>query len=138
MFTKKQISKVRKKDFRVLIHTLKRYEMFVSAYKGKPFNLSVDEMDVDTLEDIESFFINEHNLYVEYPEIYKEIRASIEPEYHFLNPSHEGTIRYVHCLAGLESFITGVTNRILPLITPLKIQSEHGGKVWNTFLSYAG
>lgn len=117
---KKKLSKLRAKDFRTLMYILKRYEMFVSAYKGKPFKLSVDEMDVNTLEDIESFFINEHNLYVEYPEIYKEIRASIEPEYHFLNPSHEGIIRYVHCLAGLESFITGVTIRILPLITPLK------------------
>lgn len=87
---KKKLSKLRAKDFRTLMYILKRYEMFVSAYKGKPFKLSVDEMGVDTLEDIESFFINEHNLYVEYPEIYKEIRTSIEPEYHFFKPQPRG------------------------------------------------
>lgn len=87
---KKQLSKLRKKDFRVLIHTLKRYEMFVSARKKKAFKLRIDTMNADILEDIESFFRNEHALYIEYPEIYSGIRDSIGTEYVFSKPQPRG------------------------------------------------
>lgn len=64
--------------------------MFISAYKKKVFKLRVDEMNVDILEDIESVFVNEHSLYIEYPEVYREIRVSIESEYRFSKPQLRG------------------------------------------------
>lgn len=72
---KKKLSEVRDKNFRVLVRALQRYELFIAIYEKKEFNLDIDKINSDTLEDIESFLRNEHILYEEYPQIYEAFPA---------------------------------------------------------------
>jgi integrase len=88
--TKKKLSDSREKNTRVLIRALQRYELFKAAYGGKPFTLSLDKVNADTIEDIESFLRNEHALAEEYPSIYKAIPASINPRHKKTNPQARG------------------------------------------------
>ncbi|MFK2284565.1 phage integrase SAM-like domain-containing protein [Bacteroides fragilis] len=74
---KRKLSEVRERNFQVLLRSLKRYELFISAYHKKDFKLDINKIDTDTIEDIESFLRNEHTLYNEYPEIYEKIPAVI-------------------------------------------------------------
>lgn len=71
---KKKLSEVRERNFQVLLRSLKRYELFISACHKKDFKLDINKIDTDTIEDIESFLRNEHTLYNEYPEIYEKSR----------------------------------------------------------------
>lgn len=87
---KKKLSESREGAFRTLMHTLKRYEMFVSACGQKEFKLRINEVNSDALEDIESYFRNEHTLYAEYPEIYREVHSSIGSECKLIRPHPRG------------------------------------------------
>lgn len=89
---KRKLSEVRENNFRVLIRALKRYELLrqkvdeeerkSKRQKGsiEPFQLDIDTIDADTITDIESFLRNEHALYNEYPEIYKAVPGSKQPQ----------------------------------------------------------
>lgn len=89
---KRKLSEVRENNFRVLIRALKRYELLrqkvdeeerkSKRLKGsfEPFQLDIDTIDTDTITDIESFLRNEHTLYNEYPEIYKAVPGSKQPQ----------------------------------------------------------
>ena len=87
---KKKLSEVREKNFRVLMRALQRYELFVSAYEKKEFKLELDKVNSETIEDIESFLRNEHNLYNEYPDIYKEIPAIVNTKHKSNKPQPRG------------------------------------------------
>lgn len=87
---KKKLSEVREKNFRVLVRALQRYELFVSAYKRKEFKLELDKVNFETIEDIESFLRNEHNLYNEYPDIYKEFPAIVNTKRKSIKPQPRG------------------------------------------------
>lgn len=87
---KKKLSEVREKNFYVLIRALKRYELFISAYHKKDLKLEIDKVDVDTIEDIESFLRNEYTLYNEYPDIYEAFPAIIKTKRKILNPQPRG------------------------------------------------
>lgn len=87
---KKKLSEVREKNFRVLIRALQRYELFVFAYERKEFKLELDKVNSETIEDIESFLRNEHNLYNEYPDIYKEIPAIVNTKRKNTKPQPRG------------------------------------------------
>lgn len=89
---KRKLSEVRENNFWVLIRALKRYELLrqkvneeerkSKRLKGsfEPFQLDIDTIDADTITDIESFLRNEHTLYNEYPEIYKAVPGSKQPQ----------------------------------------------------------
>lgn len=87
---KKKLSEVREKNFRVLIRALQRYELFVFAYERKEFKLELNKVNSETIEDIESFLRNEHNLYNEYPDIYKEIPAIVNTKRKNTKPQPRG------------------------------------------------
>lgn len=87
---KKKLSEVREKNFRVLLRALQRYELFIAAYERKEFKLELDKINSATIEDIESFLRNEHNLYDEYPDIYKEIPAVVNTRRKTIKPQPRG------------------------------------------------
>lgn len=87
---KKKLSEVREKNFRVLVRALQRYELFVVAYERKEFKLELDKVNSETIEDIESFLRNEHNLYDEYPDIYKEVPAIVNTKRKTIKPQPRG------------------------------------------------
>lgn len=76
--SKRRLSKVRENNYHVLIRALKRYELFYQIKNGKPqFSLSVETINSDVIEDFEDFLKNEHILYNQYPNIYKQIPAIV-------------------------------------------------------------
>lgn len=89
---KRKLSEVRDNNFRVLIRALKRYELLrqmvdederkSKRQKGScaPFQLDIDMIDADIVTDIESFLRNEHTLFTEYPEVYKAVSGSKQPQ----------------------------------------------------------
>lgn len=89
---KRKLSEVRDNNFRVLIRALKRYELLrqkvdeeerkSKRQKGssEPFMLNIDTIDSDLITDIESFLRNEHALFDEYPEVYKAVPGSKQPQ----------------------------------------------------------
>lgn len=87
---KKKLSEVREKNFRVLLRALQRYELFIAAYERKEFKLELDKINSATIEDIESFLRNEHKLYDEYPDIYKEIPAVVNTRRKTIKPQPRG------------------------------------------------
>lgn len=76
--TKRRLSKVRENNYHVLIRALKRYELFYQIKNGKPkFNLSVETINSNMIEDFEDFLKNEHILYEKYPKIYEQIPSIV-------------------------------------------------------------
>jgi len=67
---KRKISDVRKNNFKVIKRALQRYEVY-KAVKHKPVTLHFDTITSDTLRDIEEFLCNEHQIFIDLPEIYK-------------------------------------------------------------------
>lgn len=87
---KKKLSEVREKNFRVLVRALQRYELFVAANERKEFKLELDKVNSETIEDLESFLRNEHNLYDEYPDIYKEVPTIVNTKRKIVKPQPRG------------------------------------------------
>lgn len=87
---KRKLSEVREKNYQVLIRALRRYEMFVSINEQQPYTLNIDTITPETIGDFESFLRNEHTLYEEYPEIYKEIPAIINTKRKSPKPQPRG------------------------------------------------
>jgi integrase len=77
--SKRNVSDVRKNNFRVVMRTLKRYELYKQE-KQKDFTLSLDTFTADTLDNIVLFLRQEHELYETYPELYVKIPESRPPE----------------------------------------------------------
>lgn len=94
----KKISKNRRDSYKITKKILKRYELFVAIQKGKPFILKFDYITPDMLEDLESFIRNEHELFKEYPEIYKALDEKREPQ-------QRGHNRIVSIFSTIRSFI---------------------------------
>jgi site-specific recombinase XerD len=86
---KHPISDVRKKNFRVVIRALRRYEMFYRKRKQN-FTLSLDTVSADTLQNFSDYLKNEHEYYNTYPELYKAF-----PEYHEQKPRGQNTVNDV-------------------------------------------
>ena len=112
---KKKLSEVREKNFRVLVRVLQRYELFVSAYERKEFKLKLDKVNTETIENIESFLRNEHLLYDEYPDIYKEFPAIVNTKRKTLKPQPRGNNTICASFNRLRAFFNwcnqqGITN----------------------------
>jgi len=87
--TKHPLSEVRKKNFRVIIRALRRYELYTrKIIRGKKdFALSLDTITSDTLHSFSDYLRNEHEYYHTYPELYEAF-----PEYHEQKPRGQNTI----------------------------------------------
>lgn len=140
---KNKMSEGKKRAYKVIKRALKRYEIFYSMYEGKDYTLNLDEISPDTLEDMESFFRNEHSLSEEHPEIYKTIQEKRK-----LKP--RGQNRLNDMMRGLRRFMrwsntTKRTNnypfeeyKIKENVygTPIYITIEERNKIYKTYLSH--
>lgn len=76
---KRKISDVRKNNFKVVKRALQRYEVY-KAVKHIPVALHFDTITSDTLRDIEEFLRNEHQIFIDFPEIYKLLPEKRTPQ----------------------------------------------------------
>lgn len=89
--TKRRLSKVRENNYHVLIRAMKRYELFYQICNNKPkFNLSVETINSDVIEDFEDYLKNEHLLHNKYPKIYKQIFSAINTKGKSRKPQERG------------------------------------------------
>lgn len=65
-----KITEHRKENYRVLLRSLQRYEKF-KQLKNRKFKLSFQTLNSDMLRDIEDYLRNEHQYYIDYPELFK-------------------------------------------------------------------
>lgn len=76
---KYKISDVRKKNYRVILRTLQRYEIYVCSSRKKK-SIALNDITTDTLSHIEYFFKNENEIAKEYPKLYQKIPESRQPK----------------------------------------------------------
>lgn len=76
---KHSLSEVRKKNFKVVKRVLQRYELYKREY-DKAFELTLDNITSDTLQEVSDFFRNEYKLRDEFPEIYKSVKEYRNPQ----------------------------------------------------------
>ena len=67
-----KISEVRKSNYRVILRTLQRYELYACLGKRKK-RILLKDINTDQLTKIEDFFKNENELAKTYPDLYKHI-----------------------------------------------------------------
>ena len=141
---KHKLSDVRKKNFRVIIRALQRYELYKQKTgKQKDYILSLDTTTSDTLRDITDFLRKENEIRLVYPEIYEKC-----PQYHEQKPRGQNTINDI--LTKMRTFfIWAVDNdrttnnpfRKYPIEecvygTPYYITVDERNKLYNTDLSH--
>jgi len=142
--TKHKLSDVRKKNFRVIIRALQRYELYIlkTDSKKRDFTLSLDATTPDTLRDITNFLRKENEIRLVYPEIYEKC-----PQYHEQKPRGQNTINDI--LTKMRTFfIWAVDNnkttnnpfKKYPIEecvygTPYYITVDERNKLYNTNLS---
>jgi integrase len=76
---KRDISDVRRNNFRVVKRILQRYELYRQGTQ-RNFMLSFDTFTSDTLGDVVTFLRQEHKLYETCPKLYEQIPESRTPE----------------------------------------------------------
>ena len=140
---KRKLSDVRKKNFRVIVRALQRYELYTQKTAKRDFTLSLDTITPDTLRDITDFLRKENEIRKVYPEIYKEC-----PQYHEQKPRGQNTINDI--LTKLRTFfIWAVDNektankpfRKYPIEecvygTPYYITKDERNELYHTDLSH--
>jgi site-specific recombinase XerD len=77
---KRKLSDARKKNFRVLIRALRRYELYKQRITHKLFVLSFDTITGDTLRDIQIFLRDEYSIIDKYPDIYAMLPETRIPQ----------------------------------------------------------
>lgn len=88
------LSEVRKKNNRVIIRALKRYELYIRKTKRgqKGFMLMLNDVTADTLHSIWNYFKEEHTLVVKYADLFEEIPEARKPK-----PRGENTLIDYFC-----------------------------------------
>jgi len=71
-----KLSEPRRKNFKVIIRCLRRFEFFKRKEDHKGFKLSFISLSLDVLHQIEDFLRNEKDVFLKYPEIYEEFPYS--------------------------------------------------------------
>lgn len=66
----RKISQGRKNHFRVILRALKRFELYKNMTSSNTFELTLDSISIETLNEIDIFLKNEHTFFNKYPEIY--------------------------------------------------------------------
>ncbi len=79
---KHKLSEVRKKNYRVVWRALQRYELYTQQIHGERFHLTLDNVKVDTLQDLEQFLKSEHQLCQDerFKVIYEAVPESRTPQ----------------------------------------------------------
>jgi site-specific recombinase XerD len=140
---KHKLSDVRKKNFRVIIRALQRYELYTRKTTKRDFTLSFDTITPDTLRDITDFLRKENEIRKKHPEIYEKC-----PQYHEQKPRGQNTINDI--LTKMRTFfIWAVDNdkttnnpfHKYPIEecvygTPYYITIDERNKLFNTDLSH--
>jgi site-specific recombinase XerD len=88
--TKHKLSESRVKHFRVLIRSLKRYELYKRATGSRTFKLNLATLSYDQLADIEYFLTNEREVFKAHPEIYEAVPYSTKTATKTYKPKKEG------------------------------------------------
>ena len=100
-----KLSETRERNFKVLIRSLKRYEAFVRIYdKNDGFKLNFDTLDHERLSDFVDYLMDEHNLYNEYPEIFKMIPFGTDKR-KVSKPCERGSNTIVILMKKLRAFL---------------------------------
>jgi site-specific recombinase XerD len=71
-----KLSEPRKKNFKVIVRCLRRFELFKKKEGHRGFKLSFANLSLDLLQQIEDFLGNEKDAFLKHPEIYNEIPYS--------------------------------------------------------------
>src|SRR5690554_1721236 len=71
-----KLSESRRKNFKVIIRSLQRFELFKRKEGQRGFKLSFASLSVDILHQIEDFLSNEKEVFLKYPDIYEKIPYS--------------------------------------------------------------
>jgi len=71
-----KLSEPRRKNFKVIVRSLHRFELFKRKEGHRGFKLSFTNLSLDILQQIELFFGNERDVFLKYPDIYEEIPYS--------------------------------------------------------------
>lgn len=95
---KKNISKGRRNALLVVKRILQRFELFISISENTPYSICFDNITPATLDKMEDFIRNEHEIYKNYPSIYEAVPETREPK-------PRGHNRIVSILSMIRSFI---------------------------------
>jgi len=71
-----KLSVARQKNFKVIMRSLRRFELFKKKEGHRGFKMSFANLSVDLLHQIEDFLGNEKDAFLKYPDIYEEIPYS--------------------------------------------------------------
>ncbi|MDD4416601.1 MAG: site-specific integrase [Proteiniphilum sp.] len=71
-----KLSVARQKNFKVIMRSLRRFELFKKKEGHRGFKMSFANLSVDMLHQIEDFLGNEKDAFLKYPDIYEEIPYS--------------------------------------------------------------
>jgi len=72
---KHPLSKVRRNNYRVVLRSLQRFELYkIQVKRQANFKLDIDTINADTLKCFEDFLRNEHIFYKELPELYEHFK----------------------------------------------------------------
>ena len=71
-----KLSEPRKKNFKVIMRSLRRFELFKKKEEHRGFKMSFSNLSLETLQQIEDFLGNEKDAFLKYPTIYEEIPYS--------------------------------------------------------------
>jgi site-specific recombinase XerD len=71
-----KLSEPRRKNFKVIIRCLRRFELYRKKEGQRNFRLSFANLTLDVLQQIEDFLGNEKEAFLKHPEIYEEIPYS--------------------------------------------------------------
>ena len=72
----RKMSDVRKRNFRVILRALQRFELHKCWCGSKDYRLTLGRITAKTLSEFEEFLRNEHLLAAKYPKIYKAVPES--------------------------------------------------------------
>lgn len=83
----KKLSERRKRGYKVLIRQMQRYEAFVKETdpERKQFALGIDSLDKETLDDFFDYMRNEHELSLEYKDLFQRLLTDYPAE---ISPKH--------------------------------------------------
>ena len=101
---RKKVSESRNKYMRTLKIALLRFELYRRESNFSDYRLKLNQMTIDDIVEFESFLSREHQLYIDYPEIYQKIVtiAGYLRKPHAPQPRGENTI--IGLMALLRSF----------------------------------
>lgn len=140
--TGRKISEVRKKNFRVVVRALQRYEIYQKSILREDFKLNFDNITPDELRKFEAFLHNEHIFHEQYPELYEAVPETRTPQPRGQNTINGifGKIRTLFLWAIDQGLTTN--NPFLRLSipesvygTPYYITIEERNQLYNTDLS---